>query len=176
MRWKQGAEMKKIPETEGDLEEILQTAEKFKTTGDFQSALEVCQILLNEPATNLAGLRARADIYSDMREKELELADRESLANLGSEEPGDYYELGIGLWRSGRFPEAATAFSEAISLGNKEDFDYYTNSSRMHLVATLLKLKRYDEASRECLLIPDNYSSYLPSGMMTKEQLMEILM
>lgn len=53
MRWKQGAEMKKIPETEGDLEEILQTAEKFKTTGDFQSALEVCQILLNEPATNL---------------------------------------------------------------------------------------------------------------------------
>ncbi|WP_416203153.1 hypothetical protein [Xanthomonas euvesicatoria] len=115
---------KRIPETEGDLEEILQAAEKFKTTGDFQSALEVCQILLNEPATNLAGLRARADIYSDMREKELELADRESLANLGSEEPGDYYELGIGLWRSGRFPEAATAFSEAISLGNKEDFDY----------------------------------------------------
>lgn len=54
-----------------------------------------------------------------MRERNLELADLESLANLGSEEPGDHYELGIGLWRSGRFSEAATAFSEAITLGNK---------------------------------------------------------
>ncbi|CEJ49155.1 hypothetical protein ACSAM1_10445 [Xanthomonas citri pv. bilvae] len=167
--------MNEIPRNEAELEEILRTAERLKDSADFQSALEVCQQLLDEPATCLAGLRARADIYADMREKNLELADRESLVNLGSEEPSDHYELGIGLWRSGRFPEAATAFSEAITLGNKEGFDYYTNSSRMHLVALLIKLGRYDEASREGSLIPDNYSSYLPSGMMTKEHLMEIL-
>lgn len=155
-----------------DLERYLHRVEKLKDASDFPAALEACQPLVDELTTRAAGLRARADVYADMRQRDLELADREALVGLGSKEPSDHFDLGIGLWRSGRTAEAATAFTRSIELGEQEDFHYYTNASRMHLAALLIKLNRREEALRECLLLPEDYSSYLPDGMTTREQLL----
>ncbi|MFC5741198.1 tetratricopeptide repeat protein [Dyella tabacisoli] len=167
--------MKEIPQTEVELKRYLRTVEKLRSSSDFPAALEACQLLISHSPTCEAGLRARADTYADMRDRESEVADRKALVELGSPEPGDYFDLGVALWRSGQLPEAAERFTSSIKLGEKEDFHFYTNASRMHLVALLIKLQREEEALRECLLVPDSYSSYLPDGMTTKEQLIEKL-
>lgn len=167
--------MNEIPKTEDELERYLRRVEKLRNASDFSAALEACQPLVDEPTTHAAGLRARADIYADMRQRDSELADREALVALGSEEPSDHFDLGTSLWRSGRTAEAATVFARSIELGEQEDFHYYTNASRMHLAALLIKLNRREEALRECLLVPEGYSSYLPDGMTTREQLLEKL-
>lgn len=167
--------MNKIPKAEDELERYLRRVEKLRGASDFSAALETCQPLVDEPTTHAAGLRARADIYADMRQRNLELADREALVDLGSKEPSDHFDLGIGLWRSGRTVEAVAAFVRSIELGERESFHYYTNASRMHLAALLVKLNRREDALRECLLIPEDYSSCLPDGMTTRGQLLEKL-
>lgn len=163
------------PENEDELESYLRMVTKLRDASDFQAALHACKLLIDNPSTRGAGLRARADVYADMQQRHSELADRESLVELGSPEPSDYFELGITLWRTGRLIEAASAFSRSLELGEQENFHYYANTSRMHLVALLIKLQRHEEALRECKLIPESYSSYLPDGMTTKEQLLEKL-
>lgn len=163
------------PKNEDELVSYLRAVAKLRDASDFQAALQACELLIDEPSTRAAGLRARADIYADMKQREDELADREALVELDSREPNDYFELGITLWRSGRLAEAASAFSRSLELGEQENFHYYANASRMHLAALLIKLQRREEALRECMLIPENYSSYLPDGMTTREQLLEKL-
>lgn len=167
--------MKETPKTEVELERYLRAVEKLRNASDFQAALEACQRLIDEPSTRAAGLRARADVYADMRDSGSELADRMALVETGSPEPSDYFDLGVAFWRSGQLSQAAAMFERSIELGEKEDFHYYTNASRMHLAALLIKLQRRDEAMRECRLVPEGYSSYLPDGMTTREQLLERL-
>ena len=162
------------PKTEIELEQYLRAVAKLRDAREFEGALEACVQLVNDPVTLAAGLRARADIYADMRQRESEIADREALVQLGTQEPNDYFEFGIALWRVGRLLDAADAFARAIELGEQEVFHYYTNASRIHLAAVLVKLGRHEEARRECLLVPDGYSSYLPGdGVTTKEQLLD---
>jgi len=161
------------PKTEIELERYLRDVAKLRDAQEFEDALKACVQLINDPAMRAAGLRARADIYADMGQRESEVADRDALARLDTQEPNDYFEFGIALWRIGRTLEAVDAFKKAIELGEQAGFNYYTNASRMHLAAVLVKLGRYEEALRECGLIPDGYSSYLPGdGVTTKEQLL----
>lgn len=162
------------PKTEIELERYLRAVAKLRDAREFEGALEACVQLMNDPVTLAAGLRARADIYAEMRQLESEVADREALVRLDTQEPNDYFEFGIALWRVGRLVDAIEAFARAIELGAQAGFHYYTNASRMHLAALLVKLGRYEEARRECCLIPDGYSSYLPGdGVTTKEQLLD---
>ncbi|MBA3487755.1 MAG: tetratricopeptide repeat protein [Lysobacter sp.] len=164
-----------FPKDEDELESYLRVVAKLRDASNFQAALQACESLIDEPSTRAAGLRARADVYADMGQRESAVADREALVESASREPNDYFELGIALWRSGRLSEAASMFSRSLELGEQEDFHYYENASRMHLVALLIKLQRRAEALRECVLLPKNYSSYLPDGMTTREQLLENL-
>lgn len=164
-----------LPRTEDELERYLRQVEKLREGSNFQAALEACQVLVDELSTRSAGLRARADVHADMRNRELELADRKALVDLGSKEPSDYFDLGVASWKAGLLNEAIGMFEQSIRLGEEENFHYYTNVSRMHLAALLIKLHRRDEALRECKLIPKDYSSYLPDGMTTREQLLEHL-
>lgn len=85
--------MNGIPKTEDDLERYLRRVEKLRNASDFPGALEACQSLVDEPTTHAAGLRARADIYADMGQRDLELADRKALVDLGSKEPSDHFNL-----------------------------------------------------------------------------------
>lgn len=167
--------MKDLPQNEAELERYLRSVEKLRNASDFQAALEACQQLIDDPTTHAAGLRARADVYADMRDSDSELADRVAIVEAGSPEPSDCFDLGVALWKSGQFSRAASMFEQSIELGEKEDFHFYTNASRMHLAALLIKLQRRNEAIRECQLVPDGYSSYLPDGMTTKERLLEML-
>jgi tetratricopeptide (TPR) repeat protein len=114
-----GVKMIEMAKSEDELERYLHRVEKLRNASDFPAALEACQPLVDEPTTHVAGLRARADIYADMRQRDLELADREALVDLGSKEPSDHFDLGISLWRFGRIAEAVDAFSRSIELGEQ---------------------------------------------------------
>lgn len=164
--------MSPVPKSENDLGRILRMIEKQRQKGEFEEALSACSMLLQHDQTHAAGLRARASVYADMRERDLEVADREALAKVAPQEPADFFDLGVALWRAGRLSSAAEAFTRGLEVGDRENFHYYTNATRMHLVALLIALGRVEEARRECALLPDGYESYLPTeGVTSKERL-----
>jgi tetratricopeptide (TPR) repeat protein len=151
---------------------MLRAIKKLRQRGEYSQALDSCSMLIQNENTRGAGLRARASVYADIGSLDLEVADRETLAEISPHEPADYFDLGVALWKRDRLNCAADAFIFGLALGDRENFHYYTNATRMHLVSLLIALGRRDEARRECALLPDGYESYLPfAGVVSKEQL-----
>jgi tetratricopeptide (TPR) repeat protein len=167
--------MRDFPENEEELERYIRQVKKFRDSADFEAAIKACSALVDVASTRYAGLRARAEVYADMRQPALELADREDLVVCDEAEPADHFDLGVSLWKTGQLARAAQMFTRAIEIGEQENFHYYTNVSRMHLAALLIKQHRKEEALRECMLVPEDYSSYLPDGMTTRKQLIDRL-
>ena len=161
--------MKHIPKSERELAQWLRAIERHRNKGEFENALSFCDSLTEHESTRAAGLRTRASVYADMRERNLEVADREALVEISPQEPADYFDLGVALWRAGRLSSATEAFTRALEVGDREGFQYYANATRMHLVALLIHLGLVEEARHECMLIPDGYESYLPTeGLVSK--------
>lgn len=156
-----------------ELERCLTKIDVLSRALDHSGALALCGVLMLDPLTRRAGLRARADVYAEMKERNLEVADREELVAIDDVEPGDRFDLGVSLWRQGRIEDAAQSFQRSVEIGGAEGFDYYANASRMHLAGVLLLLGRKDEALLISQSVPEGYSSYLPGGVRTREQLIE---
>ncbi|WNH53056.1 tetratricopeptide repeat protein [Stenotrophomonas oahuensis] len=161
-----------LPTSEEDLNTILKTIEALVTSSDTPAALALCQALINHEVTQRAGLRARADVYASLRQRDLQIVDLERLVALGDWEPADRFHLGIAQWRDGRIEDAALSFLRAVEMGEAAGFGYYTDASRMHLAVILIELGKKDEALAHCRLVAAGYECYLPSGVRTKEQLM----
>lgn len=140
---------------------------------EHESALEQCVVLIDDHATRRAGLRVRSEIHARMKDRDRAIADLEGLVCLGDVEPSDRFNLGVLLWRAGRLDDAARSFKRSIDIGFEEGFHYYSNAAAMHLAGVLILLGRPEEALECCEVIPDGYSSYLPVGVRTKEQLIE---
>ena len=140
---------------------------------EHEAALEQCGVLMDDHETRRAGLRARAEIYARMKDRDRAIADLEELVCSDDVEPADRFGLGVLLWRSGRLDDAARSFRRSIDIGFEEGFHYYSNAAAMHLAGVLILLGRREEALECCEMIPDDYASYLPGGVRTKEQLIE---
>lgn len=166
--------MQALPRNEAELQSFLRDIDKNRQLGQFDEALDACRSLIDCQSTRVAGLRARADVYADTGQLELETADRSALVDLDSQEPSDYFELGACLWKSGKISQATEVYARGIGLGDKQNFHYYTNACRIHLSALLLKQGQYGAALVECQLLPPGYTSFLPvDGVTTKENLLE---
>ena len=160
------------PQSENDLSRVLRKIEGHRRRGEFDAALNICSALIETEQSRAAGLRARANVFADMRQRELEVADREALVLIPPEEPADFFDLGVALWRIGRLSGAAGAFTRGLEVGEREDFHYYTNATRIHLVALLISLGQFEEARQQCAFLPDHYEAYLPTeGLVAKEDL-----
>ncbi len=140
---------------------------------EHRAALGQCGLLINDHATRRAGLRARSEMYARMKDRGRAIADLEELVCSDDTEPSDIFELGVLLWRAGRLEDAARSLRRSIDIGVEEGFDYYSNAAAMHLAGVLILLGRGEEALKCRELIPDGFSSYLPGGVRTKEQLIE---
>lgn len=164
--------VKALPTSEKDLNTILKRIEALLASSDSPAALTLCQVLIDQELTRRAGLRARADVYASLRQRDLQIADLEYLVALGDWEPADRFHLGIAQWRGGRAEDAALSFRRAVEMGEAAGFGYYTDASRMHLAGVLIQLGKKDEAVAHCRLVAEGYECYLPGGVRTKEQLM----
>jgi len=156
-----------------ELHAMLERIRGLMDMSEHRAALEQCGVLIDDHATRGAGLRARSEIYARMKDRDRAIADLEELVCSDDIEPSDRFDLGVLLWRAGRLDDAARSFRRSIDIGVEEGFNYYSNSAAMHLAGVLILLGRGEEALKCCELIPDGYSSYLPGGVRTKEQLIE---
>lgn len=156
-----------------ELDAMLARIRSLMDKSELHAALEHCGVLISDHATRRAGLRARSEIYAQMRERDRAIADLEELVSSDDVEPSDRFDLGVLLWSTGRLDDAASSFRRSIDIGAEEGFHYYSNAAAMHLAGVLILLGRREEALKHCELIPDGYTSYLPGGIRTKEQLIE---
>lgn len=156
-----------------ELDATLARIRSLMDKSEHPTAFEQCEVLIGDHATRRAGLRARSEIYAHMKDRDRAIADLEELVSSDDVEPSDRFDLGVLLWRSGRLDDAARSFKRSIDIGAEEGFHYYSNAAAMHLAGVLILLGRREEALKHCELIPDGYSSYLPGGVRTKEQLIE---
>lgn len=157
------------------LEKAIRRIENLRDKRDFVAAIEASNALLESELTYFHGLRVRAGVHRSMRNLALERSDREALVSAQEAEPADWFEYGVCLWRNGEYKPAADAFQKSIRIGDDENFHFYTNASRIHLAAVMIKMNRFDDAAIQAKLLPDGYSSYLPDGMMTKTKIIEML-
>ena len=155
------------------MDAAIRTVQKHTERNEFEEALALCDSLIANSQTQAAGYRERAEVRLAMALPEEAVKDLYELISLDSAEPADHYNLGISLLKTKKPKEAVAAFSEAIELGEKEQFDYYTNSSLMHRAEAYLQLSKWREAEADCLRVPQGYSSFLPGlGVKTREQML----
>lgn len=118
-----------LPTSEKDLNTILKRIEALLASSDSPAALTLCQALIDQELTRRAGLRARADVYASLRQRDLQIADLEHLVALGDWEPADRFHLGIAQWRGGRAEDARCRSGERWRWGRPQGL----GTTPMHL-------------------------------------------
>jgi len=178
MRRKQGREIacadmnRKRPSSENELKTIQKMVYGLACKSKYDEALGICNWLIEDKSTEVAGYRERAAVREHMSDIEGAIHDLQCVIARFNEEPADFHALGLLLLESGAATLAIDAFSRAISLGEKADNNYYTNSSLLFRAEAHLKLANFTEALSDAERLPPRYQAYLPgSGMRSGEQI-----
>jgi tetratricopeptide (TPR) repeat protein len=165
-------EKKERPTSELELEGTLRAAYGMAIKGDYAEALDLCNWIIEDPATEIAGLRQRAAVLEHMNDIEASIADLRIVTEKFPFEPADFHALGTMMLSVGETSAAVAALSIAIKLGKEKKFTYYENSSFLYRAEAQLKLNLYKEALEDAGRLPAGYGTYISgSGMRTKEQI-----
>ncbi|MFT3664283.1 tetratricopeptide repeat protein [Piscinibacter sp.] len=158
------------PTSETELEAISRKAHDFAKKGQYEEALLICEWLLEESSTQVAGLRRRASVFEQSGNLEQAIEDLEGILTLGIEEPADMYQLGLLYLQACRHIEAEIVLSKAVRVSLHEGFSYYLNSCRLLRAEALLRQRRGREALAELAEVPKGFSVYVyGSGNRTQE-------
>jgi len=168
--------MNSMPTNEAELDAVLALVQKHVRQKEMAEALAVCDSLIANEATRLAGYRERAEVRLAMHKPDLAAEDLRSVVDLGSDEPADFHALGIVYLKLGRPRDAANVFASAIDLGEREGFHYYTNSALFHRAEAYRRAGLMKAARADAERLPTAYECFIaPDGVQTKEQLLQRL-
>ncbi|MES2759834.1 MAG: hypothetical protein V4693_20885 [Pseudomonadota bacterium] len=160
------------PKTEEELASILKTAYDYARSGNYDKAIEMCDWLLQDPATTIAGYRQRAAVKTHMGDIDGAVVDLSKVLESDRLEPADCHALGILLLQNGATNEAIERFGEAVTIGEAVGNHYYTNSSLLFRAEAKLKTCDFDGASSDVAGLPDEYKVYCSgTGMRSKEDI-----
>lgn len=160
------------PSSEEDLDALLRTAYGHACKGNYDEALAICNWLIEDKSTELAGYRQRAAVKEHMADVIGATLDLQNVVSRCAREPADFHALGILLLQNGATSEAIDAFGQAVDLGLTENNNYYTNSSLLFRAEAFLKRAAFDEAIADADRLPAGYRTPIPgSGMRSKEQI-----
>jgi tetratricopeptide (TPR) repeat protein len=160
------------PESEDDLASILATSYNYARSRNYEKAIELCDWLMQYPATEIAGRRQRAAVRTHMGDIEGAISDLKSVLVTERLEPADSHELGILLLQTGSTAEAIERFNDAVRMGEAAKNHYYTNSSLLFSAEAKLKVCDFDGAIKAASQIPDGYKTYVSgTGMRCKEDI-----
>ena len=160
------------PSSEAKLNALLKSAYDLARKSQYDQALEICDWLIEEKTTEVAGYRERAAIKEHMDDLDGAIGDLKEVISRFDKEPADFHALGLLLLQSGATTEAIEAFGQAISLGEELENHYYTDSSYLFRAEARLKLNDPEEALVDVERLPDGYKAYVPgSGMRSKEDI-----
>jgi tetratricopeptide (TPR) repeat protein len=131
----------------------------------------VCNWLIEEASTEVAGYRERSGVKDRMDDLDGAILDLQAVTARFDQEPSDFYTLGKLLLHSGSTTEAILAFDKAVALGQDSGVHYYTNSTLLPRSDANFKQTRYAAALADALRLPPAYATYVPgAGMRTKEE------
>lgn len=160
------------PKSEDELASILTTAYKYACSRDYEKAIELCDCLIQDPATEIAGRRERSAVRTHMGDIDGAIIDLKYVLETFRLEPADHHALGILLLQNGSTIEAIERFGDAVKIGETAKNHYYTNSSLLFGAEAKLKVGDFDGAMRDVLGLPDGYRAYFSgTGMRSKEDI-----
>jgi tetratricopeptide (TPR) repeat protein len=160
----------KRPTTEAALEAISRKAYGFAKKGQYEEAMLICEWLIGQPSTQVAGLRQRASVLEHWGKIELAIEDLEAILASGVEEPADMYQLGLLYLQVERDLEAEVVLGKATRVSLEEGSAYYLNSCRLLHAEALLRQRKGGEALAELAEVPRDFSVYVyGSGNRTQE-------
>jgi tetratricopeptide (TPR) repeat protein len=162
------------PSNEDELNAILRRAYDFAKKDDYESGLALCDWLIEDASTRVAGLRKRAAIREHQDHIDEAIADLESVIQAVVDEPADSHALGLLYLQQQRYEQATTQFRKGVQQCENESFDYYLNPCRILLAYSLIRQKEFKEARTILQKLPAAYSTYIYDlGSRTKEDLLQ---
>lgn len=160
------------PVSEEDLDSIVRNAYGLACKRKYHDALAICNWLIEEKTTKVAGYRQRAAVKEHMADINGAIQDLQYVLSCFDKEPADFHALGILLLQNGETQEAIKVFGKAIDIGESTDNHYYTNSSLLFRSEAYLKRTDFNEAISDTLRLPEGYKTYISgSGMRSKEEI-----
>lgn len=163
------------PESDEELDRILKKTYDYACKSDYPKALEICEWLIYDKSTEMAGYRQRAAVREHMRDFDGAICDLQRVVSDSQIEPGDFYGLGLLQFRQGLTAQAIASFTKAIEIGSEAGFEYYTKGSLLFRAEAYLKLCDYENAIRDCSALPADYKTYMggASGMRSRENILD---
>ncbi len=177
--WRQRNAMNKIipqtrPKTETEIQAVQRRAYDFAKKGDYESALALCDWLIDSASTRVAGLRQRSAVREHQGEIERAIEDREAVVSTGVDEPADMHALGLLYLQVDRDREANQVLAKGIEVCLREQAHYYLDSCRLLRAEALLRLGDREVALTELKELPAGYTAYVfGRGQRTREAMIE---
>lgn len=160
------------PKSEDELASILTKAYQYACGRNYEKAVELCDWLIQDPATEIAGRRQRSAVRTHMGDIDGAINDLKFVVEKVHLEPADCHALGILLLQNGATIEAIERFADAVKLAEAANNHYYTNSSILFGAEAKLKNCDFDGAIRDVAELPDGYRAYFSgTGMRSKEDI-----
>jgi tetratricopeptide (TPR) repeat protein len=160
------------PKSEEELAAILTTAYPHACSRKYEKAIELCDWLIQDPATEVSGFRQRAAVRTHMGDLAGAIADLKCVLKTVQLEPADYHALGMLLLQSGEAVESIDRFADAVKIGEAAKNHYYTNSSLLFGAEAKLKVCDFEGALYDVAKLPDGYKAYFSgTGMRSKEDI-----
>ncbi|MDQ1818150.1 hypothetical protein RBA41_33110 [Massilia sp. CCM 9210] len=166
-------DMKSIrPKSEDELESILKSAYDYARSENYEKAIELCDWLMQDSSTEIAGRRERAAVRSRMGDIDGAIIDLKYVIKTDGLEPADFYTLGILLLRNGSTIDAIEQFGDAVKTGDAAKNHYYKNSSLLFRAEAKLRVCDFEGALKDVSGLPDGYNTYFSgTGMRSKEDI-----
>ena len=161
------------PTSESELDVILKTVVRRVLDRKYPEALAICDWLIEDPATAVAGYRERSTVNELMGDAGGAIADLNKVIESGTVESADFHALGILLLKNGDTAAAIENFTRAIDHGAQHQLNYYTNSSLLFRAEAFLKLTDYENALKDASRLPESYEAHVAGqGMRSKEAIL----
>jgi tetratricopeptide (TPR) repeat protein len=158
------------PTSESELDALLKTVVIRVLERKYPEALAICDWLIEDPATAVAGSRERSTVQELMGEAGAAIADLNKVIESGTVEPADFHALGILPLKNGDTAAAVESFTCAIDYGAQRQFNYHTNSSLLFRAEAFLKLTDYENALKDASRLPESYEAHVAGqGMRSKK-------
>ena len=160
------------PQSEEELEAILRSIRELGGKKNFEDALAICERLIEEKETEVAGYRERAFVKERMADLTGAIEDIKVVTTRFPYEPADFHALGILLLANEDAFGAVEAFGKSIALEADAGGSYYTNSSFLFRAEANLLMENFEDAIADSEILPAGYQTYISgTGMRSKESI-----
>ena len=144
------------------LQKDCDAAYELAKNGNHEGAIEACDRLIDRYPDRLEPIRARASVSMYTGDYQAAATDLRALAERGTPEPSDYYDLGRACFQLQEYETAIDALSRAVCSGERAQFAYYEKAALLLRAEARLRVSDYSGAVEDCMKVGADYAGYVP--------------